>query len=167
MTDGSIRHQQCTLNVLWQVICLQARNNLFSNAAERAAQTTKTLITKKSALFLRVQTLTTSKSLCCAWSAEAAPPVLKGGDHWMWLHTPFGTREVCVAQEQWMELAAWATLLMSCLTPVESLQDFPQLGHNYPSSSTLKHALSGEGGKERKRDFFQAFWSQQQSTSLS
>lgn len=64
--------------------------------------------------------------------------------------TLFGTREVCVAQEQWMELTAWATLVMSCLTPVESLQDFPQLGHNDPMSSILKHALSGEGSKGKE-----------------
>lgn len=73
------QHQQCTLNMLWQVICLRARNNPFSNA--RILHWTCCLDNKvidnkaKSALFLQVQTLTTSKSPCWAWSAEAAPPV--------------------------------------------------------------------------------------------
>lgn len=131
---------------------------------ERAARTTESLRTKKSALFLQVQTLSTSQCLCCAPGAGAAP-LLQVGAHWMGWHSPRGAGAVCVAQR--VAAAAWAGWwcpeLMSDSRAVAP--GLPSVRAQLPQQQRLESCRGRSKGK--KRDFFQAFWSQQQCSSLS
>lgn len=117
MTDGSIRHQQCTLNMLWQVICLQARNNPFSNA--RISHWTccldNKIIDNKAVSFASANTdhIQIPEGL-------RLPLLLKDGAHWCG-YTPNMDWEMCVAQDNGWELlpgnAADAMSASSRVTP--------------------------------------------------